>query len=116
MFGPEPIPCRSRSRRTTTRSTSSAAQSINQLEPNQNNDAYGPDSANILYHAQDRLISSDNGGTTRPNPDAESDPADDAGPDVFDDSHFDADSDRFGRALRRLFADGFDHLRLDRAE
>ena len=38
--------------------------SINQLEPNQNGDAYGPDSANILYHAQDRFISSDNGGTT----------------------------------------------------
>jgi uncharacterized repeat protein (TIGR01451 family) len=37
---------------------------INQLEPNQNNDAYGPDSANILYHAEDRFISSDNGGTT----------------------------------------------------
>ncbi len=41
---------------------------INQLEPNQNNDAYGPDSANILYHAEDRFISSDNGGTTAPNP------------------------------------------------
>ena len=39
---------------------------ISQLEPNQNNDAYGPDSANILYHAQDRFISSDNGGTTAP--------------------------------------------------
>jgi uncharacterized repeat protein (TIGR01451 family) len=36
---------------------------ISQLEPNQNNDAYGPDSANILYHAQDRFISGDNGGT-----------------------------------------------------
>ena len=44
---------------------------INQLEPNQNNDAYGPDAANILYHAEDRFISSDNGGTTvshRPTP------------------------------------------------
>jgi parallel beta-helix repeat protein len=39
---------------------------INELEPNQNGDAYGPDSASILYHAQDRLISSDNGGTTAP--------------------------------------------------
>ena len=39
---------------------------ISQLEPNQNNDAYGPDSANILYHAQDRFISGDNGGTTAP--------------------------------------------------
>ena len=41
---------------------------IAQLEPNQNNDAYGPDSANVLYHAEDRFISSDNGGTTAPNP------------------------------------------------
>ncbi|MGP0068579.1 MAG: SdrD B-like domain-containing protein [Isosphaeraceae bacterium] len=41
-------------------------QSINELEPNQNNDAYGPDSAEILYHAEDRFISSDNSGTTRP--------------------------------------------------
>ncbi len=41
---------------------------IGQLEPNQNNDAYGPDSANILYHAQDRFTSGDNGGTTAPNP------------------------------------------------
>ena len=38
------------------------------MEPSQNNDAYGPDSANILYHAEDRFISSDNGGTTAPNP------------------------------------------------
>ena len=42
--------------------------SIAQLEPSQNNDAYGPDSANILYHAEDRFISSDNGGCTAPNP------------------------------------------------
>ncbi len=41
---------------------------IGQLEPNQNNDAYGPDSANILYHAESRYISSDNGGCTAPNP------------------------------------------------
>ena len=41
-------------------------QAINQLEPNQNNDVYGPDSANILYHAEDRFIDSDNGGTTTP--------------------------------------------------
>ncbi len=41
-------------------------QAINELEPSQNNDAYGPDSAEVLYHAQDRLISSDNGGTTAP--------------------------------------------------
>jgi hypothetical protein len=40
--------------------------SITQLEPNQNNDVYGPDSANVLYHAEDRFISSDNGGTTVP--------------------------------------------------
>ncbi len=39
---------------------------INQFEPNENNDAYGPDSAEILYHAEDRFISSDNGGTTCP--------------------------------------------------
>ncbi len=30
---------------------------ISQLEPNQNNNAYGPDSANILYHAESRFIS-----------------------------------------------------------
>ena len=30
---------------------------ISQLEPNQNGDAYGPDSANITYHAEDRFIS-----------------------------------------------------------
>ena len=41
---------------------------INQLEPSQNNDAYGPDAAEILYHAEGRFISSDNGGTTCPNP------------------------------------------------
>jgi hypothetical protein len=39
---------------------------INELEPNQNNDVYGPDSANILYHAEGRFISSDNDGTTMP--------------------------------------------------
>ena len=39
-----------------------------QLEPSQHNDAYGPDSANILYHAEGRFISSDNGGCTAPNP------------------------------------------------
>jgi hypothetical protein len=37
---------------------------INQLEPNQNGNAYGPDSANILYHAEGRYIDSDGGGTT----------------------------------------------------
>jgi hypothetical protein len=42
-------------------------QAINELEPNQNNDAYGPDAANILYHAENRFISGDNGGTTAPN-------------------------------------------------
>ena len=41
---------------------------IAQLEPSQNNDAYGPDAANILYHAEGRFISSDNGGTTAPHP------------------------------------------------
>ncbi len=41
---------------------------ITQLEPNQNDNAYGPDSADILYHAQGRFISSDNGGITAPNP------------------------------------------------
>ncbi|HWY86722.1 MAG TPA: SdrD B-like domain-containing protein [Gemmataceae bacterium] len=41
---------------------------ISQLEPNQNGNAYGPDSANILYHAEQRFISSDNGGTTPCNP------------------------------------------------
>jgi hypothetical protein len=39
---------------------------IDQLEPNQNRNAYGPDSANILYGAQSRLLSADNGGTTAP--------------------------------------------------
>ena len=39
---------------------------ISQLEPNQNNGAYGPDSAEILYHAEGRFISSDGGGTTAP--------------------------------------------------
>jgi SdrD B-like domain/Prealbumin-like fold domain len=37
-------------------------QAINQLEPN----GYGPDSVNILYHAENRFISSDNSGTTTP--------------------------------------------------
>ncbi len=41
-------------------------QAINELEPNQNDDAYGPDSADVLYHAQDRIVSSDNGGNTAP--------------------------------------------------
>jgi hypothetical protein len=39
---------------------------IDQLEPNQNGNAYGPDSANILYHAQQRFFSGDNDGTTAP--------------------------------------------------
>jgi hypothetical protein len=39
-------------------------QAINELEPNQNNDAYGPDAANILYHAEGRFLDSDNSGTT----------------------------------------------------
>ncbi len=39
---------------------------ISQLEPNQNGDAYGPDSANITYHAEDRFIASDGGGSTAP--------------------------------------------------
>ena len=39
---------------------------ISQLEPNQNNDAYGPDAAEILYHAEGRFIDSDGGGTTVP--------------------------------------------------
>src|SRR5262249_50348195 len=43
-------------------------QAIGQLEPNQNHNAYGPDSAEILYHAQQRLTTSDNSGTTAPNP------------------------------------------------
>ncbi len=41
---------------------------LTQLEPIENGNAYGPDSAEILYHAQDRYISGDNGGTTVPNP------------------------------------------------
>ncbi len=37
---------------------------INVLEPQTyNGSAYGPDSANVLYHAEDRYISSDNSGT-----------------------------------------------------
>jgi uncharacterized repeat protein (TIGR01451 family) len=43
-------------------------QAIDQLEPNQNGNAYGPDSANILYHAENRFISADNGGTSAANP------------------------------------------------
>ena len=43
-------------------------QAINELEPNQNNNAYGPDSADILYHAEGRFISSDSGGTSLPSP------------------------------------------------
>ena len=39
---------------------------INQLEPNQLNDEYGPDSANILYTPQGRLITSGNGGSVSP--------------------------------------------------
>ena len=39
-------------------------QAISQLEPNQNSNAYGPDSAEILYHAEQRFISSDSGGST----------------------------------------------------
>ena len=41
-------------------------QAISQLEPNQDGDIYGPDSADILYHAEDTFIASDNGGTTTP--------------------------------------------------
>ena len=41
---------------------------ISQFEPNQNGNAYGPDSAVILYHAQNRFISGDSGGTTTPTP------------------------------------------------
>jgi hypothetical protein len=37
---------------------------IAQLEPG----GYGPDGANILYHAENRFLSADNGGTTAPNP------------------------------------------------
>ncbi len=40
---------------------------ISQLEPNQSGGVYGPDAANILYHAEQRFDSSDNGGTTAPN-------------------------------------------------
>ena len=39
---------------------------INQLEPNQLNDEYGPDSANILYTPQGRLITSGSGGSVSP--------------------------------------------------
>lgn len=39
---------------------------IDQLEPNQNGNAYGPDSSNILYHAQNRYLDSDNGGSSAP--------------------------------------------------
>jgi len=41
-------------------------QAINELEPNQNNDAYGPDAAEILYHAECRFIDSDIGGNSVP--------------------------------------------------
>ncbi|HEV3339673.1 MAG TPA: SpaA isopeptide-forming pilin-related protein, partial [Pirellulales bacterium] len=43
-------------------------QAIDQLEPNQNNDAYGPDAAEILYHAEQRYIDSDSGGSTAGTP------------------------------------------------
>ncbi len=53
---------------------------IGQLEPNQNNNAYGPDSADILYTPQGRLITSDNGGCTAPNPMPSPTPATPPGP------------------------------------
>ena len=39
---------------------------INQLEPIQNNDAYGPDATEILYHAENRYLDSDSGGNSAP--------------------------------------------------
>ena len=39
---------------------------ISQFEPNYKNSAYGPDGGNITYHAEDRFIASDSGGTTAP--------------------------------------------------
>lgn len=39
---------------------------IDQLLPSQNGNAYGPDSANITYSSQGRLLSADNDGTTAP--------------------------------------------------
>jgi hypothetical protein len=41
-------------------------QAIGQFEPNASN--YGPDSANVTYHAEGRFIDSDNGGWTLPSP------------------------------------------------
>jgi hypothetical protein len=41
-------------------------QAIDELEPNQNDNAYGPDSSEMLYHAQQRFIDGDNGGNTAP--------------------------------------------------
>ncbi len=76
-------------------------QAISQLEPSQNNDAYGPDSANILYHAEDRYIGSDNGGTTAPSAtciEYHDNPAGHA--DIK--CHADAASHRLGSALGRL--------------
>ncbi len=62
-------------------------QAINQLEPNQNGNAYGPDSANILYHAEGRYLDSDNGGTKAANPMPAPHPEFAAGP--LDDPHSD---------------------------
>ena len=76
---------------------------IAQLEPNENHDAYGPDSANILYHAQGRFISSDNGGTTAPNPMPPPSPGPTTpAPTSTSTTHVDLDLDRHGGALWRL--------------
>ena len=81
---------------------------ISQLEPSQNGNIYGPDcAANILYHAEGRYISSDNGGTTMPtSPEYEC--ADAAHADG--DNHSDEETDGFGHALGRLQPRRHGHL------
>ncbi len=76
---------------------------LTQLEPTQNNNAYGPDSANILYHAENRFISSDNGGCTAASPMPTPGPGPTPpNPTSTYVAHFDVDSDRHGRACRGL--------------
>ncbi len=81
---------------------------IDQLEPSQNNDAYGPDSANILYHAEDRFISSDNSGTTAPKPMPTPSPSPTTPAPTS--SRHEHDPDRLGDPLWRVQPGWHDHL------
>ena len=69
---------------------------------------YGPDSAEILYHAQSRLITSDNGGCTAPNPMPTGHPATPPNPVTVPTSA--STLDRHGDALGRLPPRRHDHL------